>query len=96
MTNYSLRQFTWLLIPLIAGVLLVVNITASNLVSTTGQDLNSLKLKSYQLELTNSQLRHELALKGSLVYLTQKSQELGFTSPASLVYLKPGPSLAQR
>ncbi len=92
----NLLRHTWLLIPLIAGVLLVVNITASNLVSTTGQDLTSLKLKAHQLESVNAQLRQNIALQSSLVSLKERSQQLGFTSPASLVYLEPGQSLAQR
>ena len=86
----------YLLVPILAIILMVANITASNLVATTGDDLTSLELKSLELEQENLKLKQAIAQKSSLTYLKQLAQTQGYTQPTDLVYIQLGQPLAQR
>lgn len=84
------------ILPLMVGGLALGNITATNLVATTGQDIPRLNRQIQELTQTNTKLRQALAQKSSLTYLLRQAETLGFTSPQTVVYLKAGSPLARR
>ncbi len=92
----NLNQKLFIIIPLIVGVLAVANITAINLVATTGKDLKRLEAEAQAITVTNLNLGQAIAKDSSLLSLQARASSLGFTSPESVVYLKPGYTVAQR
>lgn len=93
--NRFYHQLVWL-IPLIVGILAVANITASNLIATSGQELSRWEAQAQELASTNARLSQAIAQKSSLTYLKSLTSTAGFTSRPVIVYLKTAPSLAQR
>ena len=86
----------WWTIPVLAGALVIANVTASNLVATSGQDLKKLELTAQELISANGQLRQRISQASSLVYLARQADQLGFLPPTQIIYLGTGQSLARR
>ena len=96
MTLLNLKSKLLFAIPVITGILAVANITASNLVATTGKDIKDLDRQAQVLESTNASLKQAIGQSSSLTRLQNIAQARGFTVPEHLVYLKAGQPIALR
>ncbi|MBI3577736.1 hypothetical protein HY086_06895 [Candidatus Gottesmanbacteria bacterium] len=82
-------RFIASLLPLVAIVLVVVQLVVSNALAGAGKNTQSLDQAIEDIKAQNQLLRQELAVQTSLIAIETKAKELGFTSAASTVTLAP-------
>lgn len=88
----SFRSFS---LYILVVILAVIQIIASNRLSSYGKKISSLSKQTNEVLLENERLKKTNASASALTNLTKKAEELGFTQKAPVVYFDDLYSVAQ-
>lgn len=78
----------WFIIFSILILVVAAQLVVTNILAVGGQELSTLEGKALQISRENQILRENLSNKTSLSHISQKSEELGLTTPGQVVYVE--------
>lgn len=85
----------WIGLFALLGLVLSIQLIASNLSAGKGEQLSVLEKRAQNLSRENQSLAQEAALGSSLTNLSEKATESGFAKPENILYLDTSIPVAQ-